>query len=50
MSDEKLVGVWVVGEISIPEEKIQELGVTEAAEEALGHTGFKIGYAEETNE
>lgn len=48
--EDKLIGVWVVGEISIPEGKIEELGVQPAAEEALDHTGFKVGYAEETSE
>lgn len=51
MTDERvdpLVPVWVVGEISIEESKLDEKGAQQAAQDELEGTGFQVTYAEPT--
>lgn len=47
-SDQKLVPIWVVGEIDIDEDVLEELGTIDAVQYELGPAGFRVVYAEET--
>lgn len=41
-----LIPVWIVGELDVPESKLDELGAKDAVQEILEGAGFHVTYAE----